>query len=272
MSHWKRSAILLIPMVVVYGCLGVLPLAAIVDLSLQDGGRSFVRVMRSSVFVRILGNTLAISLITTGVSVALGYLLASALWTCSGWLRAGLISVILFPFWTAVLIKNFAWIIVLGDAGVINSALQAIGLMDSPIHLLYTRASVIIGMVHYTLPYAVFSIYSVMVGIDGKLYRAAESLGASAFHTFFLITLPLTQAGIYAAAILVFIISLGFYITPVVLGGPSEMMLANLVDFYVNSIVDFRAAAALSIIILGMAAAAVVVYQRLPRGGQYGTP
>lgn len=177
---------------------------------------------------------------------------------------------VLLPFWTAALIKNFAWSALLQDNGVINLALMHLGVISQPLPLLHTRLAVVIGMVHYVIPYAVFPIYSAMLAIDQRLYRAAKSLGAPGWRTAFTVTLPLTRPGLYAGGLLVFIICLGFYITPVLLGSPREMMIANLVDFYTHQIIDFPTASALALVILVATAFLIALYHSIPKEGQYG--
>lgn len=264
------QSLLLLPLIAVYGGLAFLPLATVVRMSFERGWGSFEKLLSSSIFYRTVENTLVISAQTTLISVALGYLLAALLWRSNGKTRLILLGFILLPFWTAALIKNFAWAVLLQDNGPINNALIALGLTDRPVTLLHNRFAVIVGMVHYLLPYAVFPIYSAMVSIDERLDRAACSLGASPGSVLWLITLPLTLPGIYAAALLVFIISTSFYITPVVLGSPRELMVANLVDFYTHELTDFSTAAALSVLILGAAGILIAIYQALPKEGQHG--
>ncbi|HYM90353.1 MAG TPA: ABC transporter permease subunit, partial [bacterium] len=139
-----------------------------------------------------------------------------------------------------------------------------------PLVLLHNRFAVIVGMVHYLLPYAVFPIFATMSSIDDRLERVAASLGASRAAAIRLVILPLTLPGVYAAALLVFIISTGFFITPVILGGPREMMAANLVDYYARQLVDFRAASVLAAMIITGVSLLVAVYQWLPKEGQFG--
>lgn len=267
---WAGHAFLLIPLLAVYGCFAALPVATVINLSLHNGLASFQKMFGSTIFYRTLENTIVISAQTTLISVIVGYLLAALIWRASGKARMVLLAFVLLPFWTAVLIKNFAWAVLLQDNGPINTYLMSLGLINAPLHLLHNRFAVVTGMVHYLIPYAVFPIFSVMQSIDTRVERAAYSLGASRLSTFCLVTLPLTRPGIYAATLLVFIISLSFYITPVVLGSPREQMVANLVEFYAHELVDFSTAATLSVLILAAAAFLIVAYQRLPKEGQHG--
>lgn len=261
---------LLLPLVLLYSALVLLPFGLILRLSLTDGGAHYVAVLRSPLLSRVVQNTVVISLITTAAALVLGYILAAALWRARPKQRNLLLAFILLPFWTSVLIKNFAWAALLQDNGVVNEILQAMGITSAPITLLHNRLAVIIGMVHYVLPYAVFPIYTSMRAIDRRLEQAARSLGAPPRHVFWRVVLPLTLPGVTSAGLLVFIISCGFFITPVILGGPSDMMVANLVDYYVHVVVDFGSAAALATLILLAVLPLIVVQQLLPREGMHG--
>jgi ABC-type spermidine/putrescine transport system permease subunit I len=271
-SLLPRSPVwLLLPVGLLYGTLALLPIAVILRLGLRDGGDPLRAVLRSPLLIRAAENTVVISLLTTIIAVLLGLLLAAAVWRAGPRLRAVLWACILLPFWTGVLIKNFAWASLLQDNGVFNTALQAIGVTSAPITLLHNRFAVILGMVHYVLPYAVFPIYTALRAIDPALERAARSLGAGRRGVIWFVILPLALSGLSNAALLVFIISCGFFITPVILGAPSDMMIANLVDYFVHDLVDFDRAAALSLLILAAIAALICLQQMLPKEGQHGT-
>ncbi len=261
---------LLLPLVVLYGAMVLLPLGITLYLSVADGGMHYAAVLQSRLLLRVAQNTAVISLITTVVALLLGYLLAAALWRARPAQRNLLLAFILLPFWTGVLIKNFAWASLLQDNGAVNTLLMVLGVTSGPTTLLHNRPAVIIGMVHYVLPYAVFPIYTAMQGIDRRLEQAARSLGAPARHVLWRIILPLTLPGVTSAGLLVFIISCGFFITPVILGAPSDMMVANLVDYYVHVVVDFNSAAALAVLILLAVLPLIIVQQLLPREGVHG--
>lgn len=261
---------LLLPVGVLYGLLTFLPLGLILRFSLEDGGAHYMAVLHSRLLTRVVQNTVVISLITTVVALLLGYLLAAALWRATPRRRSLLLAVILLPFWTAALIKNFAWASLLQDNGAINTMLQTLGVTSTPITLLHNQLAVIIGMVHYVLPYAVFPIYTSMAGIDRRIEQAARSMGATTPHVVLRIILPLTLPEITSAGLLVFIVSCGFFITPVILGAPSDMMVANLVDYYVHTVVNFGSAAALAVLILLAVLPLIVVQQMLPKESMHG--
>ena len=263
--------LLLMPFFVVYGALLIWPLGLMVRTSMMDGTVAYNRVVHNPLLRLAITNTIVISVITTFIAVLLGYLCAAAIWKSRPVLRVVVLALVLLPFWTGVLVKNFAWAALLQDYGVVNTLLRAAGLARSPLPLLHNRFAVIVGMVHYVLPYAVFPIFAAMASIDDRLEKAAASLGASRSRMIGLIVLPLTLPGVYAAVLLVFIISTGFFITPLLLGGPRDMMAANLVDYYARQLVDFRAASALAVMIIVVVSVLVTVYQWLPREGQFGS-
>ena len=261
---------LLAPVGLLYGAFGVVPFALIVRFAAADGGEHFLTVLRSPLLLRAATNTLVISLMTTAVAIVLAYVLAAGLWRAGSGLRSILLAFVLLPFWTAVLIKNFAWAALLQDNGLVNTLLQESGLTSAPVTLLHNRFAVIVGMVHYVLPYAVFPIFNAMQAIDSNVERAARSLGAKTGSVIWLIVFPLTLPGVYSAALLVFVVSIGFFITPVILGAPSDMMIANLVKYYVHELVDFNAGSALAVLILSAVVPLIILLQSLPREGRYG--
>jgi putative spermidine/putrescine transport system permease protein/mannopine transport system permease protein len=260
--------LLLAPILAFDVVLFLTPLGKLVGSSFT--GNAYQRVLEDPLVVRSLINTLSISLASTVVTVVLGYVIALVLWRSGTVTRVILFAVVLLPFWTGILVKNFAWAVLLQDNGIVNSFLQAVGLTEAPIELLHNRLAVIIGMVHCLLPYAVFPIFSSLTSIDDRLALAARSLGAKEASIFRRITLPLSAPGISAAGLLVFIISTGFFITPVVMGGPGDMMIANQIDYYARQLTDFSGAAALAVILTVLVSILVAIYQRvLKAGGQH---
>lgn len=266
----SRRTLLLLPAVILYAMLVAAPLLLILTLSLGDGLVHYRQVLNSPVLGHVVDNTVVISAATTVTAVLVAYVYAAALWRASRVLRIVLFGLVLLPFWTGVLVKNFAWAALLQDNGAINELLRRLGLVEDHMSLLHNRLAVVIGMVHYVLPYAVFPIYAAMIAIDPQLERAARSLGASPHKVIWRVILPLTLPGVYAAGLLVFIISIGFFITPIILGSPRDMMIANLVDFYTHQLVDFNSAAALAMLVAGVVSVLVYFYQRLRKEGQYG--
>jgi ABC-type spermidine/putrescine transport system permease subunit I len=259
---------LMVPLAILYGVFALLPLGMILRFSVANGFENFRSVLGSPLLLRVATNTLVISLATTAIALALAIPVAAALWRSGPRLRSLIMAFVLLPFWTAVLIKNFAWAVLLQDNGVVNGLLQAAGV--GPFTLLHNRLAVLIGMVHFVLPYAIFPIYTSMREIDGRLENAARSMGAGTAEVIWHVILPLIVPGIAAAALLVFIVSTGFFITPVILGSPSDMMISNLVDYYVHELINFNNAAALAVLVALVLAPVVILQQRVGKRGQYG--
>ncbi len=265
-----RPGWLLAPAALLYGVMGLLPLLTILQMSFSEGLGAYARVLSNPLLRPILINTVIISTQTTLVAVVLGYYLAATIWRAGPRTRTALLALVLLPFWTSGLVKNFAWAVLLQDKGLINQGLQAIGLTHGPVTLLHNRFAVIVGMVHYVLPFSIFPVLSTMLALDRSLERAAFSLGAGAMATLWRVTLPLTLPGVYAGGLITFIVSTSFYLTPVILGSQRDMMIANLVDAYTHETVDFAGASALAVILMIAVSVLFALYQRLPKESQYG--
>ena len=264
----RDFAWLIVPLAILYGIFALLPLGMILRFSVANGFENFRNVLDSPLLLRVSINTLVISLATTAIALALAIPVAAALWRSGPKLRSLIMAFVLLPFWTAVLIKNFAWAVLLQDNGVVNGLLQAAGV--GPFTLLHNRLAVLIGMVHFVLPYAIFPIYTAMREIDRRLENAARSMGAGTAEVIWHVILPLIVPGIAAAALLVFIVSTGFFITPVILGSPSDMMISNLIDYYVHELINFNSAAALAVLVALLLAPVIILQQRVAKRGQYG--
>src|SRR5690606_36824133 len=165
------------------------------------------------------------------------------------WQMVGL-SMVVIPFWISILVRTYAWIVVLGNAGMVNRGLLGMGLVDAPISFLYNELGVIIGTVNVRLPFLVLPLFAAMVKIDDQLLRAAETLGASPWTTFWRVFFPLSLPSLAAGAVLVFILALGFFITPAVLAGARVASTANMTDLLVNQVPSWEIASAISSVLL----------------------
>ena len=248
----------------------VVPMGIIVRQSLTsaDGAHvsfaAFARIAASPLLLRVGITTLQITLLATVFAVLLAYPLAYYLAQQPARRRAVLMVLLLVPFWTSVLVKSFAFTVILGHAGIINTALDHLGLPAVP--LLFNRVGVVVGMSHQLLPYMVFPILDNLVAQPAELAVAAAILGAGKWRIFWRITLPLSLPGVMAGLLLVMILSLGFYVVPALLGGRQDMMLANLVDFYARESIDWSMASALSLL-LAAVAGMIAVGLSMVRGG-----
>jgi putative spermidine/putrescine transport system permease protein len=213
-------------------------------------------------FSAILLRTFSISAVVTLVCILIGYPLAYWLSTLSA-RRANLMMIlVLLPFWTSVLVRIAAWIVLLQTNGLVNRFLMFTGLTDSPVPLLFNRLGVIIAMVHILLPFMILPLYSVMKSVPPNFVRAAVSLGSSPLAAFFRIYVPQTYPGMAAGGLLVFITSIGYYVTPALLGGAGDQMLSYYVAQYTNVEVNWGMACALGSVLLVTTLALYAVYRR----------
>lgn len=208
----------------------------------------------SNGYLRVFMITLRISTVVTMITLLLAYPVAYVLSSVRP-SRANLLLIfVLVPFWTSILVRSYAWMVLLGREGTINRILIRLGINDDPVQLLNTRLAVYVGMVHILLPFMILPLYSVMKGIDRNYMRAAENLGAKPRQVFRHIFLPLTLPGIAAGCLVVFILSLGFYITPALIGGPRDVMISMLIAQQVNTLNwGFASALALGLLVISMA-------------------
>ena len=234
------------------------PVARFLLISVEGGTLAhYDKALLDGLYLGVLIDTFRIALVVTAITLVLGYPLAWFLVSAPPrWATVGLVLLIL-PFWTSVLIRTYAWSVILGRNGVINRVLLDSGVIEDPLRLLNNEIGVLIGMVHVLLPYMVFPIYAVMRRQDPTLLLASSGLGASGFQTFTRVFVPLTVPGILAGTTLVFVLSLGFFITPAILGGGKVMMIAVLIEQQVRGLSNWPFAAALSAVLL---AAALAMY------------
>ena len=223
---------------------------------------NYRQLWESVAFRRIIRMTFEIAVYTTVVCLLLGYAFAYRLSLMPRARANFFLLLCLVPFWTAILARLYAWTILLGRRGIINDWLQKTGLVERPLDLLFNRDAVIVGMVHVMLPYMILIMYSTMLSIDRTLLDAAKSLGASGFETFRRVFLPLTMSGVYAGSVLVFIISLGFFITPAVLGGGKVTTISMFIQDKVR-ISDWGVATAMGAVLLVITLALFLVFNRL---------
>lgn len=210
-----------------------------------DAGQIHAVAPDKALYIDVLKRSLSIAGLVTVLCVLLGYPLAY-------WLsrqparRANLLLIlVLLPFWTSLIVRTASWIVLLQSGGLINNTLVDLGILDKPLQLVFNRAGVLISMTHILLPFLILPLYAVMKGIDSRYERAAISLGAHPFTAFRRVYLPQTYAGVTAGALLVFIMAIGYYITPALLGGPGDQMLSYFVAYYTNTTINWGMATAL---------------------------
>lgn len=259
------TLLLVAPALAVIAAVFVLPIARLFALSFSAKAgplAAYHEVLVDPIYHYVFINTFVVAGVVTVTALIIGYPIAFALTRISpGW-RSLLFACVLFPLWISVLVRTFSWMLLLERNGPVNRLIVGSGLADQPLALVFNLTGVMTGMVHVLLPYAVLPIYSAVSRIDPGLIRASEGLGASAARTFLRILLPLSLRGVATAATFVFLLALGFFITPALLGGPSSMTLSMLIDGFVSERLDWPMAAAASMVLLAAALAVVVAAGR----------
>ena len=263
-----RSVGPLAPVLVFLGVLFVFPVAQLLWLSVVDEGGAFTahhysRLFDSAVYVKVLGITFRIAAWTTLFCVLAGYPVAYLLATTREHTRNMLILWVLMPFWTSFLVRTFAWMVLLGRRGAINEWMQALGLTDAPVKLIYNFAGVMIGMVHALMPLAIVTMLAVMRNIDQNLSLAASSLGARGGQSFWRVYFPLSLPGVASSALLVFIVALGFFITPALLGSGREIMIAQVIIEQMEELLNWSFSGAVAVLLLATTLVVFFVYDRL---------
>jgi ABC-type spermidine/putrescine transport system permease subunit I len=244
----------------------VLPLMAMLLRSVEDPTwtvENYQRLAGDTVFFRVFWTTLRTALVVTAGTLLLGYPVALAMSRLQRGTANVVLIIVLLPFWTSVLVRSYAWMVLLGRKGLINEMLLASGLIDAPLKLLNTSLAVHIAMIHILLPYMILPIGSALRQIDQALPRAAAGLGATPWSVFARVVLPLSMPGVAAGVLLVFVLSLGFYITPALVGGPRDMMLSMLIAQQVD-LLNWPYAACLSATLLAATLLIIGMFQRLP--------
>lgn len=238
-------------------------LLAALDLRRDARDRITPVAEQEAVFVRILGRTLWIGAAVTALCLILGYPLAYLVATAPP--RTGNILMILtlLPFWTSLLVRTSAWVVILQNEGLLNGLLLASGVVDRPVQMIFNRFGVYVAMTHVLLPFMILPLYSVMRGIAPSTMRAAASLGAPPATAFARVYLPQTLPGIGAGGLLVFILAIGYYITPALVGGADDQMVSYFIAFYTNRTINWGLAAALASLLLAATAILYAVYTRI---------
>jgi len=263
-----QSLILAGPLLVILIVFYLYPLLTLFPESLLYEGQfsweHYEHFFRISLYPHILLRTIRIAIYVTIICFAIGYPVAYFLGGVKNKRICNLLMIcILLPFFTSILVRSYAWIVLLKTKGVINSLLLSLGLIKEPYSLLHNEFAVLLGMTHIMLPFMVLPIYSVLKNLDRNLIRAARNLGANAIKSFALITFPLSLPGVGAGVMFTFILSLGFYITPALLGGPKTLMISTLIDQQVNRLLNWDFGGAISVVLLITTIIAVIVFDKI---------
>lgn len=223
---------------------------------------NYVNFLAKPIYRQILLKSLFIAIEVTLGCLVVAYPAAYFIATSKSKNRLLLLILLIVPFWTSLLIRNYSWILILGREGIINVYLLRFGLISQPLNLLYTEFAVVVGLVHWALPFMVFPIFSTVDNIDFNLIDASKNLGANTLQTFWRVTLPLSMPGIAGGCLLVFILTFGSFVTPALLGGPEDLMITMIITQRFLTLFDWPFGSAASIMYLVIMLAFVLVYDR----------
>lgn len=263
LKKWGNGAYL--PLLIIMLAGFVAPLCVILKMSIYNDGftlKYFLEFFTNKTYLMIFGRTFKTALTVTVLCLLIGYPVAFFLSTLKPKTANTLRTFVIIPFWVSILIRTFAWKVILGNNGVINKFLLGIGIIDKPLSLLYNSFAVHISMVHILLPFMILTLYGAMKGISPSYYNAGLSLGARPWRAFIDIYLPMSAPGILSGTLMVFIQALGFYITPSILGGSNDTMLPVVIDLQVNRAMNWNLASAMAVVLLVSTLIIIAVYTK----------
>jgi ABC-type spermidine/putrescine transport system permease subunit I len=254
-SETTVLAALAVPGLLLIGAIALTPIAWLFWLSFRSGSdftfEHYERLLHPT-YTLTLQTTFELSFLVTAICIALGYPLAYLISQVRPRLAGLLLLLVLFPVWTSLLVRCYAWLVLLQRRGVVNSWLQDMGVIEAPLRLMHNFTGTTIGMVHIMLPFMVLPLYATMRSINRDYMRAAANLGASPVKAFWSVFMPLSFPGLFAGIIIVFVLCLGFYVTPALLGGGRVMMWSMQIERNVTYHSDWGAASALGVVLLAM--------------------
>lgn len=263
-----RCLLLMAPLPIFLAIAYVLPFFGVVRWSVtlpEPGVSQYVRVFSDPIVLSVFLRTVRVCLVVTVFTLLLAYTISYVWVYGTKAFRIFVEFFILIPFWISTLTRAFGWLALLYNRGIINTALQEAGLINEPLTLVRNELGVIIGMTHFLVPFAVLPLASTMRHLDQRVLMAARGLGASRLRTFWWIFVPMTMPGIVGAAIITFIFSLGFFITPAILGGGRSVLVAEFIYVQTFQTVNWGLAGAISVVLMAAVAALIVLFLRLTR-------
>jgi len=265
--HRSRAmpALLLLPCVAWIIIFFLVPLGLMAWRSFSQHGLSLAiygELVTSPQYIKVTFTSLKIVTLTTIATLLLAYPVAYVLTVSSGWARIAILTLVTIPYWVDVIVRSFSWLIVLGDNGILNRTLLQIGLTSRPLPLLYNLVSVLLAMIQILLPMMIITLFGAMLRIDRSLLLAAKIHGATELQAFRWVFFPLSLPGVYGACLLVFVIGLGFYVTPALLGSPAETMISQSIMIEANENLDYERASAAGVLLLLVTVMIVAIYNR----------
>jgi mannopine transport system permease protein len=262
------SLLLLLPFLAVLFIAFLLPVGVLLHESLFVPAATvehYARVFDEPVYLRVLWRTIRIAALVTAICLVLGYPLALAMARARGVMLLLLAACVMLPLWTSVLVRTYAWTVLMRRNGLINDVLIGLGFTDAPVRLLYTEGAVVVAMAHVLLPFMVLPLWTALRAIPPEYGRAAAILGARPWRSFVEVTLPLSLPGVASGSIMVFLLALGFFVTPALVGGPQQMMIATLISQQVRELLNWPFAGALVGCLLLLTLVLVAIFNRAMR-------
>jgi len=270
----RAGLLLLLPAFLLLAALFLLP----IGWFLLDSFREFATwaelweeaeaVLLSGAVGRSLVNTGWIGAVVTGLTLVIGYPMSYAMSRARGWAFTLILLCIVLPYFTSTIVRTYAWMVLLGRNGLVNQILVGTGIVAEPLPLLYNRLGVVIGMTYVLLPYMVLTLYAAMKAVDARLMQAAEGMGATPVQVFRRVFMPLTLHGVVAGVLITFILAIGFFVTPALMGGPSDVMVAMLIEREVEITQNWPAAAMMTVVLLVVTLTLYAVYSRFAEPGE----
>jgi ABC-type spermidine/putrescine transport system permease subunit I len=268
--RWRLTLIRVLacaPALTLIGFVLIAPVGWVSWLSVRDASgftlRHYARMLVNPGYAASLETTLEVAALVTLLSGLLAYPVALLLVRLRGWRARLVLVIVLLPLWTSLLVRTFAWLVLLQRHGLINSTLLALGVIDAPLELVNNLAGTVIGMTHVMVPFMVLPLTAALQAVDPLFFRAAQSLGANRWRAFWSVVFPLSLNGVLSGATLVFVMSLGFYVMPSFLGGGSLRMWSNRIQTNIEIYPDWGAASALGVVLLTVTVTVLALSRRL---------
>jgi putative spermidine/putrescine transport system permease protein len=264
-TRW-RGAQYLLPALLFLGLFFLAPLIGLLlrgVLEPQPGLGNYAQLFANSAYAKVMFNTFAVAGLVTVISLLLGFPLAWVITlTPRGWGR-WLLNIVLLSMWTSLLARTYSWLVLLQGSGVMNKALMGLGLIEQPLAMVHNLTGVVIGMSYIMIPFIVLPLHASMSAIDPMVLQAGSICGASPWHNFFKVFVPLCRSGIFSGALMVFVMSLGYYVTPALLGGAQNMMLPEFIIQQVQSFLNWGIASAAAALLILITLVLFYVYLKL---------
>jgi mannopine transport system permease protein len=260
------SVALVAPLFLLLGWSYFLPIVRLLAKSVTEptlGLSHYARLLSEPLYTQVFFRTIWIAVLSTFFALVLAYPVAMLMARHAGRVATIAAVCVMVPLWTSVLVRSYAWIILIERNGIINNWLIGNGIVAQPLRMLYTEGAVLMAMTHVLLPFMVLPIASALRSVPPELPKAALNLGASRFRAFWSVTFPLSLPGVFAGCLIVFVMALGFYITPALLGGPRTLMIATLISQQAIDLLNWPFAGAISFVLLAMSLGITVLFKRL---------